>query len=95
MLGKKKKKNSFVEVRVLCCAQSLSCVRLLEAPWTVAGQVPLSMGFFRQAYWGGLLFPSPGDLPDAGVEPASLVSPALAGRFLPLFYLGSPLLRCD
>ena len=40
-------------------------------PWTVAHQVPLSMGFPRQEYWNGLLFPSPGDLPDKGMEPAS------------------------
>ena len=46
--------------------------------WIVAHQAPLSMGFPRQEYWGGLPFPSPGDLADPGVEP---VSPALAGRF--------------
>ena len=47
---------------------------------TVVLQVPLSMEFFRQEYWSGLPFPPPGDLPDAGNEPASLISPALAGR---------------
>ena len=41
----------------------------------------LSMEFSRQEYWSGLPFPSSGDLPDLGIEPASLVSPALAGRF--------------
>ena len=50
-------------------------------PWTVAQQAPLSMGFSRQEYWGGLPFPSPGDLPNPGIEPTSLTSPALAGRF--------------
>ena len=45
-------------------------------PWTVAHQAPLSMGFPRQEYWSRLPFPSPGDLPDPGVE---LTSPALAG----------------
>ena len=50
-------------------------------PWTVAHQAPLSMKFFRQEYWSGLPFPSPGALPNPGVEPTSLVSPALAGRF--------------
>ena len=40
-------------------------------PWTVAHQVPLSMGFPRQQYWSGLLFPSPGDFPDPGIKPAS------------------------
>ena len=49
-------------------------------PWTVARQVPLSMGFFRQKYWSGL-FPTPGDLPDPGNELTSLLSPALAGGF--------------
>ena len=47
-------------------------------PWTVAHQ---SIGFFRQEYWSGLPYPSPGDLSNPGVEPASLVSPVLAGRF--------------
>ena len=40
-------------------------------PWTVAHQAPLPMGFSRQEYWSGLPFPSPGDLPDPGVEPGS------------------------
>ena len=39
------------------------------------------MGFSRQEYWSGLLFPSPGDLPDPGIKPASLTSPAFAGGF--------------
>ena len=52
-----------------------------ETPWTVAHQAPLSMGFFRQEYWSGLPFPSPGNLPNPGIKPASLTSPALAGRF--------------
>ena len=60
-------------------AQLLSCVPLLATPWTVACQAPLSMGFSRQEYWSGLPFPSPGDLPDPRIEPASPVSPALAG----------------
>ena len=48
------------------------------APWTIARLAPLSMGFRRQEYWSGLSFPSPGDLPDPVIEPAS---PALAGGF--------------
>ena len=63
------------------CAQSLSCVWLLEAPWTVAHQAPLSMEFSRQKYWSGLPFPSLGYLPDPVIEPVSLASPALAGGF--------------
>ena len=50
-------------------------------PWTVARQAPLSMGFSRQEHWIGLPLPSPGDLPDPGIEPVSLTSPALAGMF--------------
>ena len=46
-------------------------------PWTVAPQAPLSMKFFRQEYWSGLPFPSPGDLPDPGTEPMAAASPAL------------------
>ena len=51
--------------------KSLSRVRLFATPWTVAYQAPLSMGFSRQEYWSGLPFPSPGDLPDPGIEPRS------------------------
>ena len=49
-------------------------------PWTVARQAPLSMGFSRQEYWSGLPFPSPGDLPNPGIEPGS---PALQVDSLP------------
>ena len=45
----------------------------LGTPWTVACQAPLSMGFSRQEYWSGLPFPSPGDLPNPGIKPKSLV----------------------
>ena len=54
----------------------LSRVRLFATPWTVAYQAPLSMGFSRQEYWSGLPFPSPGDLPDPGIEPRFLTSQA-------------------
>ena len=46
---------------------------------TVAHQAPLSMGFSRQEYWSGLPFSSPGDLPNPGIKPTSLMFPALAG----------------
>ena len=50
--------------------------------WTVACQAPLSMGFSRQEYWSGLPFSPPGDLPELGIKPVSLVvSPAMAGCF--------------
>ena len=57
---------------------SLSRVRLFAAPWTVAHQASLSMEFSRQEYWSRVSFPTPGDLPDPGIEPASTT---LAGRF--------------
>ena len=46
----------------------LSCVQLFGTPWTAAYQAPPSMGFSRQEYWSGLSLPSPGDLPDPGIE---------------------------
>ena len=57
----------------------LSRVRLFATLWTVAHQVPLSMGFSKQEYGSGLLFPPPGDLPNLGMELTSPVFPALAG----------------
>ena len=60
--------------------KSLSHVQLFAIPWTVAYQAPPSMGFFRQEYWSGLPFPSPGDLPNPGIEPRS---PALQADILP------------
>ena len=57
---------------------------------TVAHQVPLSMGFSRQEYWGGFPCPPPGDLPDPGIEHISPVSPALQVDTLPLSHWGSP-----
>ena len=50
-------------------------------PWTVAHKAPQSMEFSRLEYWSGLPFPAAGDLPDPGIEPESLLSPALAGGF--------------
>ena len=58
----------------------LSHVQLFATPWTVAHQAPLSMEFSRQEYWGGLPFPSPGDLPNPGIEPGS---PTLRADALP------------
>ena len=51
--------------------KSLSHVRLFATPWTVAYQASPSMGFSREEYWSGLSFPSPGDLPNPGIEPGS------------------------
>ena len=58
-----------------------SRVQLFATLWTVACQARLFMGFSRQEYWSELPHPPPGDLPDPGIKPASLVSPALAGGF--------------
>ena len=74
--------------------KSLSRVQLFVTPWTIAYQAPLSMGFSRQEYWSGfskqeywsgLPFPSPGDLPNPGIEPRS---PALQADALPLSHQG-------
>ena len=58
-----------------------SSVQLFATPWIVTYQAPLSLGFSRQECWSGLPCPPPGDLPNAGTELVSLMSPALAGRF--------------
>ena len=68
--------------------QSLQLVQFFAIPWTVARQAALSMGFSRQEYCSGLPFPSPGDLPDPGIEP---MSPALQADSLPFELQGSPL----
>ena len=67
----------------VCCAMlsHFSHVLLFVTLWTVARQVPLSMGFSRQEFWSGLPCPPPGDLPKPGIKPASLTSPTLARRF--------------
>ena len=72
--------QAFVSLPVSLLIHSSVCVLshvwLFAALWTVACQVPLSLGFSSQEYWSRLSFPSPGDLPDPGIEPKS---PALAG----------------
>ena len=59
---------------------SCSVVSNSATPWTIAGQIPLSVEFSRQEYWSGLPFPSPEDLPDPGIEPGS---PELQADSLP------------
>ena len=66
---------------------SLSHVQLFVTLWTVACQALLSMGFSRQEYWSGLPRPSPGDLPNPGIDPKS---PALAGKFFTTEPPGKP-----
>ena len=55
----------------MCCAKSLSCVRLFVTPRNVAHQAPQSMEFSRQEYWSRVPFPTPGDLPNPGIKPRS------------------------
>ena len=62
-------------------AFSLSHIRLFAIMWTVTYQAPLSMGFSKQEYWSGLPSPPSGNLPNPGMEPMSLKSPALEDRF--------------
>ena len=64
-------KNTFQSLEVFMKVKSLSHVQLFATPWTVAYQAPPSMGFSRRECWSGLPFPSPGDLPDPGIEPRS------------------------
>ena len=73
-----------VKMKSLSCADSAT-------PWAVAYQAPLSMGFSRQAYWSGLPFPSPGDLPDPGIK---LGSPTLQADSLPSESPGKPIYVC-
>ena len=67
--------------------KQLSHVQLFATPWTVAYKASLCMEFSKQEYWSGLLFPSPGDLPDPGIEPRS---PALQADALPSEPPGKP-----
>ena len=76
---------------MLVCMWAWSVVSDSETPWTVAHQAPLFMGFPRQEYWSGLPFPSPGDLPDPGIEPVSLASPTLVSVFFTTAPPGKPL----
>ena len=68
----------------IVCAYMLSpfsCVSFFATLWILASQAPLSMGFSRQEYWSGLPCPPPGDLPNPGIKPVSLMSPSLADGF--------------
>ena len=69
-------------------AQSLSVVQLFATTWTVAHQASLFIGFSRQEYWSGLPGPPPGDVPEPGIGPVFLVSPALQVDPLPTESLG-------
>ena len=79
------------------CVSTVLCVlrhvQLFVIPWTVAHQAPLCMEFSRQEHWIGMSFPTPGDIPNPGIKPTSLASPALAGRFFTMRHLGNPSLQ--
>ena len=81
------KRSVFIPIPKKVKMKPLSHVRLFVTPWTVAYQAPLSMEFSRQEYRSGLPFPSPGDLPDPGIEPGS---PALPADALPSEPPGKP-----
>ena len=80
------------DYRKSCCYVSHSIISDSVNPWTVAHQVPLSMGVSRQEYWSRLPFPSPGDLPDPGIKPRF---PALQADSLPFEPLEKPRKRVD
>ena len=65
----------------MCMLSCFSCIWLFASLWTVAPKASRSMGFSRQEYWSALPCPPPRGLPDPGIEPTSLMSPALAGGF--------------
>ena len=77
----KENQDHGIQCHHVCVLSCFSCVRLCAAPWTVAHQAPLSMGFSSQQYCSGLPCPPAGDLPNPGAEPSSLMFPILAGEF--------------
>ena len=70
-MGKTSRKGMASKLTLESESETESEVRLFVTPWTVAYQAPLSVGFSRQEYWTGLPFPSPGELPNPGIEPGS------------------------
>ena len=74
----------------VCMLSRFSHVQFFATLWTVALQVPLSMGFSRQEYCSGFPFPSPGDLPDPGIEPTTPAYPTLADGFFTTVPPGKP-----
>ena len=71
------------ELESACMLSWFNRVRLFVTLWTVVHKAPLFMGFSRQEYWSELPCPPPRNLPNPGLEPSSLTSPELAGRFFP------------
>ena len=87
VLGTQQSDSVYIYIYISCLLSHFSHVQLLQSPWTVAHQTPLSMGFSRQEYRNGSPCLSPGDLPDPRIKPVSPASLALAGGF---FILGPP-----
>ena len=83
-------KAGIADVYVVFVLRCFSHVQLFATQCTIAQEAPLSMGFSRQEYWSGLPCPPPGDLPNPGIEPESLLSPALVGRFFITSTPGKP-----
>ena len=91
ILAVTKRQNNLIRILIRChqiyssfsskstSGKSHSCIQLYVTLCTIAHQSPLSLGFSRQEYWTGLPCPPPGDLPNPGIKPTSLPSPALAG----------------
>ena len=90
IIGKKKEKyisSDIIGMNVCAMLSCFSFVWLFVTPWTIAHQAPLFMEFSRQVTWSGLPFPSPGHLPDQGIEP---ILHALSGIFFTNEPEGSP-----
>ena len=74
----------------VCVCVCVCVCSVMSNQWTVALQAPLFMGFSRPEHWSQLPFLTPGDIPDLGIEPTSLASPGLAGRFFTTIQPGKP-----
>ena len=82
--------NQITRREMLLCSVAQSCPTLVT-PWTVACQATPSMEFSRQEYWSGLPFSPPGDLPNPGIKPMFLASPAMVGSFFTTESCGKPI----
>ena len=80
--------NCFISTIDASMLNHFNCVKLFATLWTVTHQASLFMGFSRQEYWSELPCPPPGDLPDLGIQPTTLMSPALASRFFTTIPIG-------
>ena len=82
--------NDSVKTGCTCVLSQFSYCWLCATLWTISGRLLCPWGFSRHKYWSGLPCPSPGDLPDLGIKPMSLMFPALAGRFFTTSTPGKP-----